>query len=158
MFSQNLEIYQEWVSSLPEIIQWLAIFVLGMIPYIEVQAGSVTGILSGINPILSILLAMLGNFTIVMLCILLAEKLNNKFGKEKEELSAKRQKFNRNFDKYGVIGTSMLGWLILPSSIIGFLMVITAKVPKKKAMLWMTVSILFWGLIVGIVFSVINIL
>ena len=79
MFSQNLEIYQEWVSSLPEIIQWLAIFVLGMIPYIEVQAGSVTGILSGINPILSILLAMLGNFTIVMLCILLAEKLNNKF-------------------------------------------------------------------------------
>ena len=129
-----------------------------MIPYIEVQAGSVTGILSGINPILSILLAMLGNFTIVMLCILLAEKLNNKFGKEKEELSAKRQKFNRNFDKYGVIGTSMLGWLILPSSIIGFLMVITAKVPKKKAMLWMTVSILFWGLIVGIVFSVINIL
>lgn len=158
MFSQNLEIYQEWVYSLPEIIQWLAIFVLGMIPYIEVQAGSVTGILSGINPILSILLAMLGNFTIVMLCILLAEKLNNKFGKEKEELSAKRQKFNRNFDKYGVIGTSMLGWLILPSSIIGFLMVITAKVPKKKAMLWMTVSILFWGLIVGIVFSVINIL
>ena len=158
MFSQNLEIYQEWVSSLPEIIQWLAIFVLGMIPYIEVQAGSVTGILSGINPILSILLAMLGNFTIVMLCILLAEKLNNKFGKEKEELSAKRQKFNRNFDKYGVIGTSMLGWLILPSSIIGFLIVITAKVPKKKAMLWMTVSILFWGLIVGIVFSVINIL
>lgn len=158
MFSQNLEIYQEWVSSLPEIIQWLAIFVLGMIPYIEVQTGSVTGILSGINPILSILLAMLGNFTIVLLCILLAEKLNNKFGKDKEELSPKRQKFNKNFEKYGVAGTAMLGWLILPSSIIGFLMVVTAKIPKKKAIFWMTVSILFWGMVVGIVISVLNVL
>lgn len=158
MFSQNLEMYQEWVSSLPELVQWLSIFILGMIPYIEVQAGAITGILSGINPALSILLAMLGNFTIVLLCILLAEKLNNKFGKDKEELSPKRQKFNKNFEKYGVAGTAMLGWLILPSSIIGFLMVVTAKVPKRKAMFWMTVSILFWGTIVGIVISVLNVL
>lgn len=84
MFSQNLEMYQDWVSSLPEIVQWLAIIVLGMIPYIEVQAGAVTGILSGVHPILSIPLAMLGNFIIVMLCIVLAEKLNNKIGKKDE--------------------------------------------------------------------------
>lgn len=158
MFSQNLEMYQDWVSSLPEVVQWLAVLILGMIPYIEVQAGAVTGILSGVHPILSIILAMLGNFIIVMLCIVLAEKLNNKIGKKDEELSSKRQKFNKNFEKYGIAGTAMLGWLILPSSIIGFLMVVTAKVPKRKAMFWMTVSILFWGTIVGIAVSILNIL
>lgn len=150
MLFENLEIYQQWVQSLPTSVQWLAIFFLGMVPYIEIHFAAIAGILSGINPVISILLAMFGNFIIVLLCVLLADKFNNRFGKDDEKLSPKRQKFNKNFEKYGVIGTSLFGWLILPSSITSFFMITAAKVSKQKVLLWMSISIITWGTILGI--------
>lgn len=147
---ENLEIYQQWVQSLPTPLQWIAIVLLGMVPYIEIHFAAIAGMLSGINPVISILLAMLGNFVIVLLCVLLADKFNNRFGKDDEKLSPKRQKFNKNFEKYGVIGTSLFGWLILPSSITSFFMITTAKVSKRKVILWMSISIISWGTILGI--------
>lgn len=150
MLFENLEIYQQWVQSLPTSVQWLAIFFLGMVPYIEIHFAAIAGILSGINPVISILLAMFGNFIIVLLCVLLADKFNNRFGKDDEKLSPKRQKFNKNFEKYGVIGTSLFGWLILPSSIASFFMITAAKVSKQKVLLWMSISIITWGTILGI--------
>lgn len=153
---ENLEIYQQWVQSLPTSVQWLAVIFLGMVPYVEIHFAAIAGIVSGINPVISILLAMLGNFVIVLLCVLLADKFNNRFGKDDEKLSPKRQKFNKNFEKYGVIGTSLFGWLILPSSITSFFMITAAKVSKQKVLLWMSISIITWGAILGVAVLIFN--
>lgn len=157
MSFESLEIYQQWVQSLPASVQWLAVILLGMVPYVEIHFAAIAGILSGINPVISILLAMFGNFIIVLLCVLLADKFNNHFGKDDEKLSPKRQKFNKNFEKYGVIGTSLFGWLILPSSITSFFMITAAKVSKQKVILWMSVSIITWGTILGIAVLLFNV-
>lgn len=157
MSFENLEIYQQWVQSLPTSVQWLAIIFLGMVPYIEIHFAAIAGMLSGINPVISILLAMLGNFVIVLLCVLLADKFNNRFGKDDKKLSPKRQKFNKNFEKYGVIGTSLFGWLVLPSSITSFFMITAAKVSKRKVILWMSISIITWGTILGIAVLLFNV-
>lgn len=156
MFLDNLEVYQEWITSLPTAVQWIALIVLGMIPYVEIHFAAVAGILSGISPVISILLAMLGNFVIVFLCIFFADKINLRFGKKEEELSKRRKKFNKSFEKYGVIGTSFFGWLILPSSVTSFLMITTAKVSKQKVLFWMTASIITWGIVLGVAVSIFN--
>ena len=153
---ENLEIYQQWVQSLPPALQWLAVIFLGMVPYVEIHFAAIAGIVSGINPAVSIPLAMFGNFIIVLLCVLLADKFNSRFGKDDEKLSPKRQKFNKNFEKYGVIGTSLFGWLVLPSSITSFFMITAAKVSKQKVILWMGVSIITWGTILAIVVLLFN--
>lgn len=141
----TLDTFQQWVAGLPEILQYLAIVFIGTLPYCESLVASFAGVAAGINPVLSILLAIIGNFIIVGLIVLLAEKINQRFGKKNEELSPRRQKFNKNFEKYGVIGTSMLGWLILPSHLTSFLMITVAKVPKGRVMFWMTVSMIRWS-------------
>jgi len=90
-----LEEFQQWVSSLPEIIQYLAIVLLGCVPYVESYAASLIGVLAGLNPFIAILLAVSGNFVSMLLVVLLSDKINQKFGKSNEELSPKRQKFNK---------------------------------------------------------------
>lgn len=154
MSLQFLEQYQDWVSSLPDFLQWLIIFLFAMAPYVELHIAAVFGMISGVNPVVSILLAIVGNFFAIFLCVVFAEKLNDNFNKKQKEFSPKRQKFNKFFDKYGVIGVSLLGWLILPSTVTSFLMVSVSKVEKSKVLLWMLVSLIVWGIVLGLLTTV----
>jgi len=49
----------------------------------------------------------------------------------------------------------MLGWTLLPSQIIGLLMVSVAKVEKSKVILWLSISMAIWGALFGLVGAII---
>jgi len=141
--------YQQWIDSLPQALQYVAVVVLSMLPYIELHGAAVAGSISGINPVLSVLLSITGNFLIISVCTFFAEKLNNRLGKKSDNLSVKRKKLNDRFDKYGVAGASIFGWFILPSTIVAIIMVSVFKASKRKVMLWMLLSLLIWGVVIG---------
>lgn len=148
-----MEIYRdfvEFIDTLPILLKLLFIALISMIPLVESYFGSFIGIASGVNWILAIGAASLGNFLSMLLVVKFSNVLYRKFFSKKFTPKSKKMKrFNRFFDKYGIIGVSLLGQTFLPSQITAGLMVVAGG-DKNKIILWQTVSIIMWGTIFGL--------
>ncbi|GAA2101641.1 MULTISPECIES: hypothetical protein [Brevibacterium] len=66
-----------------------------------------------------------------------------------EELSPRRQKFKRAFDRYGVAGVSLFGQAILPSQITSAMMV-GFGASRNAVILWQIVGITLWAGLFGL--------
>lgn len=145
---------QEWVASFPDAIQWIGVLLLGAIPYVEAFLAIFAGTLAGINPWVVIPSALLGNMVSLLIFIAVGEQVNDWFVK-KDRFSKGRQKFIEKFNKYGVIGTSLLGPLLLPTQVLGLLMVTVTQTNPYRVILWLGISILLWStLIYGMTFLI----
>jgi hypothetical protein len=139
---------QDLTEAAPPALQWLVIIAGGAIPFIESYFGSVLGIVAGVNPFVAIPAAILGNFASMALLVTFADKLRGQ-RKAPGEPSARRQKFKRAFDRYGVAGVSLLGQAILPSQITALAMV-GFGADKRAVIFWQTISIILWGVAFGV--------
>jgi len=140
----------EFTSSLPAFLQWAGVMLISAIPLVESYFGSMIGVAIGINPVVAIAAAILGNVISMLFFVLSAHGVRSKVvsGKEERELSPRRQKLRKRFDRYGVPGVSMLGQMILPSQITSAAMV-SFGAPKNTVILWQVISISMWGVVFG---------
>ena len=139
---------QSTVEAAPPALQWLVIILAGAIPFIESYFGSVLGILAGVNPFIAIPAAIVGNIGSMALLVVFADKLRSTRARTQGEPSARRQKFKRSFDRYGVAGVSLLGQTILPSQITSLAMV-GFGADKRAVIFWQIISIIIWGVVFG---------
>jgi hypothetical protein len=146
-----IDALQDFTASLPTVLQWVGVILAAAIPFIESYFGSVIGILAGINPVIAIAAAIVGNVISMLLFVLSAHGVRSKVvsGKAPKALSARRQKLRAQFDKYGVAGVSLLGQTILPSQITSAAMV-SFGASKNAVILWQIVSIILWGVAFGV--------
>jgi hypothetical protein len=146
-----IDALQDFTASLPTVLQWVGVILAAAIPFIESYFGSVIGVLAGINPVVAIIAAIVGNVISMLLFVLSAHSVRSKVvsGKASKEPSARRQKLRAQFDKYGVAGVSLLGQTILPSQITSAAMV-SFGASKNAVILWQIVSIILWGVAFGI--------
>lgn len=146
-----IDALQDFTASLPTVLQWVGVILAAAIPFIESYFGSVIGILAGINPVIAIAAAIVGNVISMLLFVLSAHGVRSKVvsGKAPKEPSARRQKLRAQFDKYGVAGVSLLGQTILPSQITSAAMV-SFGASKDAVILWQIVSIILWGVAFGV--------
>lgn len=146
-----IDALQDFTASLPTVLQWVGVILAAAIPFIESYFGSVIGILAGINPVIAIAAAIVGNVISMLLFVLSAHGVRSKVvsGKAPKEPSARRQKLRAQFDKYGVAGVSLLGQTILPSQITSAAMV-SFGASKNAVILWQIVSIILWGVAFGV--------
>lgn len=143
-----IETLQDFISSLPPLIQWLGVMIAGAIPFIESYIGSAIGIIAGVHPLVAVAAAIIGNIVSMVLIVTGAHAVRGQVHKEKER-SPKRQRLRRAFDKYGVAGVSLLGQTILPSQITSAAMV-SFGAPKNTVIFWQTISITVWGIVFGV--------
>lgn len=145
-----IETLQDFTSSFPEFLQWVGVMLIAAIPFVESYFGSAIGVIVGINPIVAIVAAIVGNIISMLFFVLSAHGVRSGVvrGKEQKELSPRRQKLRDRFDKYGVAGVSLLGQLILPSQITSAAMV-SFGAPKNAVILWQVISITIWGIVFG---------
>lgn len=145
-----LETLQDFTSSFPELLQWVGVMLIAAIPFVESYFGAAVGVLAGINPVVAIAAAIVGNFVSMLIFVLSAHGVRSGVvrGKEAKPLSPRRQKLRERFDKYGVAGVSLLGQLILPSQITSAAMV-SFGAPKNTVIFWQTISIIMWGVVFG---------
>ncbi len=148
-----MDIYRdfvEFIDTLPILLKLLFIALISMIPLVESYFGSFIGTAAGVNVILAILAASVGNFLSMFLVVKFSNVMYKKFFSKKFTPTSKRMKrFNRFFDKYGIIGVSLLGQTFLPSQITSGLMAVAGG-DKNKIILWQTVSIILWGTLFGL--------
>jgi len=146
-----IDALQDFTSNFPPLLQWVGVIVVAAIPFVESYFGSVIGVLAGINPVIAIVAAIIGNVISMLIFVLSAHGVRSKVvaGKEQKELSPRRQRLRASFDKYGVAGVSLLGQTILPSQITSAAMV-SFGASKNRVIVWQIISIILWGVAFGV--------
>tara|TARA_R110002124_G_scaffold13735_2_gene62572 strand:- start:2662 stop:3135 length:474 start_codon:yes stop_codon:yes gene_type:complete len=140
-----------FTSSLPELLQWVGVMLIAAIPFVESYGGSVLGIIAGVNPVVAIVAAIVGNFVSMLIVVLTAHGVRSKVSSNREPKpeTARREKLRARFDRYGVAGVSLLGQTLLPSQITSGAMV-SFGASKNAVIVWQTISIIIWGVVFGV--------
>ncbi|TDQ37441.1 small multi-drug export protein [Aureibacillus halotolerans] len=137
-------------------IAYLLVFVFAATPFFEVIAVIPIGALAGLNVIVVAVVALLGNLLTVLLVIFLAERLKKwnedrrrRKGIDVDAPSKKRERAERLWTKYGIVGVSLLGPLIIGSHLAA-LTAMTFSNNKTKVTAWMTGSLVLWCVAMGV--------
>jgi uncharacterized membrane protein len=156
-----IETLQDFASSFPEYIQWLAVLLVSAIPFVESYFGSVIGVVIGLPPVVAIGAAVIGNVISMIAFVMSADRVRTQVvagrsarggvtvDEREPEESPRRQKLHRAFDRYGVPGVSLLGQTILPSQITSAAMV-SFGANRNVVIFWQVISIILWGVLFGV--------
>jgi hypothetical protein len=132
-------------------IQLGAVFLISLVPFLEGYTAAALGIFIGFPAIPTIIAASLGNWLSIMAIIALYEKLRQRRNtKQKEKHSSKKMEAARKlFSKYGVPGVALIGPLAFGHHIGAFISLVSGS-SRRYVALWMTVGVLAWTILVGI--------
>lgn len=174
-----IETFQGFVAQVPELIQPLIVALAGAIPFIEGEGAVSIGIIGGINPVIAAIAAIVGNFLCVAVLVIASSGARSAIvnrarsrqavaaggagGGVSEAVdtgaidtvasdrgSARRQKFQRAFERYGVPGVSLLGPLLLPTHFTAT-MLAASGIGKARILFWQAVAIIGWTTIVAVI-------
>jgi hypothetical protein len=171
-----VETLQNLLGQVPELLQPLIVALAGAIPFIEGEGGAAIGILGGIPPVVAAIAAMVGNFLTVAVLVLLSsgartavvnrhrEKVLARDGvpptgsatgadtRTDDRGSARRAKFQRAYERYGVPGVSLLGPLLLPTHFTAT-MLAASGVGKARILVWQAIAIFAWTTVTALIIS-----
>ena len=165
-----VETFQNLVAQVPELVQPLIVALAGAIPFIEGEGAAAIGIIGGIHPVVAAIAAMAGNFLCVAILVIagagarkaIVTRSRNReavaagggslaeVDAETDRGSARRAKFQRAFERYGVPGVSLLGPLLLPTHFTAT-MLAAAGVGKGRVLIWLAAAIILWTTAVSII-------
>ena len=172
-----VDTFQDLVAQVPDLVQPLIVAVAAMVPFIEGEGGATIGILGGIHPAVA---AMIGNFLAVTAVVLASAGareavVNHRRASARQRStvlvgsggaqgtatppepaddrrSARRAKFQRVYERYGVPGVSLLGPLLLPTHFTAS-MLVASGVGKARVLVWQAVAIVGWTTVTALLAS-----
>lgn len=168
-----IETFQDLVDKVPELVQPIIVALAGAVPFIEGEGAVTIGIMGGVHPLVAALAATLGSFICVFIIVQLSagarQAILTRRGRsglavaegsasvadpapESARKAARRAKFQRSFDRYGVPGVSLLGPLLLPPMFTAP-MLIAVGVEKSRVLLWQAMGIMLWVAICTVLFT-----
>ncbi|MCM3749758.1 small multi-drug export protein [Paenibacillus pasadenensis] len=151
----NIESILEGVRESNLFIQLGAVFLLSLVPFLEGYVAASVGILIGFPTVLTIIAASVGNWLSVMAVVVLYEKMRQRRkAKPESRRSGKKKELARKlFNKYGVPGVALFGPLVFGHHIGAFIS-LASGATKRYVTLWMTIGILAWTVVIGILASI----
>lgn len=144
-----MEWFQELLIKLIEAdtwIQYLSVFSISIIPLFESYVAIPIGIVFGFSSIQVILIGAFGNWLSVIVFIWLVARIRRKTVKN----SKRRNRAQKIFNKYGVVGLSFAGPLITFHLCAAISIASGAK--KTYVSIWQAVAIGVWSIIFGSTF------
>lgn len=168
-----IETFQNLVAQVPELVQPLIVALAGAIPFIEGEGAVSIGIIGGISPVIAGIAAIVGNFLCVLVVVLVSSGarqavVNRSHAKaaalagggtveepatdaaDTGRPTARREKFQRAFERYGVPGVSLLGPLLLPTQFTAT-MLAASGIGKARILFWQALAIIGWTTIVAVI-------
>ncbi|MCP2637002.1 small multidrug efflux protein [Microbacterium sp. HD4P20] len=171
-----IEIFQDLVAQVPALVQPLIVAAAGAVPFIEGEGAAAIGIIGGIHPAIAAVAGIVGNFVCVAVLVLLTartrvavvtrtreRRLVAAGGTEITETAApadgdrgrgtaRKAKFQRALERYGVPGVSLLGPLLLPTQFTATLLA-GAGVRPARILFWQGLAIVAWTTLLTFVVS-----
>jgi hypothetical protein len=172
-----IETFQNLVAQVPELVQPLIVALAGAVPFIEGEGAASIGILGGIHPVIAAIAGITGNFLCVLVLVLLSSGARNAVVSRNHERkarlaaeggtagsitvveadddadgsrsAARKAKFRRALDRYGVPGVSLLGPLLLPTQFTAT-MLAASGVSKARVLIWQAIAIIGWTTILSV--------
>ncbi|WP_197233023.1 small multi-drug export protein [Priestia endophytica] len=128
------------------VYQFVMIFIIGFIPFLEAHVAVPVGVLLKLPIIPTALLGIVANIASVMLVILFTTLIKTKLTKNhnKSTLKGRLQKAQIYFNRYGVPGLSLMGPIVGANHISAFVSV-AAGASKERVIVWQIISIILWG-------------
>lgn len=144
---------QNFVTGLPEAVQFLGVFLIGLIPFVESHLGSVIGVAAGVPMPLAVLAATVGNTISVLAFVFVGAKVRGAFRRGRAGAGEKREgrgrsRVKENMERFGVLGASLIGPVLLPSQFTSTALV-GAGAHRGAVVAWTLVAVVLWGVISG---------
>ncbi|MFJ7982609.1 small multi-drug export protein [Lysinibacillus xylanilyticus] len=157
MFRQMVQEFVGQLSELDLILQYLGVFVISFIPFVESPGGAVVGSLIGIPIILAVIISMIGNWISIMFVILPFNALLTKkcYSNKEGFIYNRATKARERYDKYGVPGLALVAPLVASAHIAAFTS-LAAGANKRRVIFWHSISLVFWGILGGVLGGYIN--
>ncbi|MGY2080421.1 hypothetical protein [Modestobacter sp. SYSU DS0657] len=140
----------EFAAGLEQWQQLGALLLFGMIPFVESYLGSFIGTVVGLDPLLAVPAAVIGNIMATFLTIALASGVRDAAtrGRPGRDTSKRKRKVAKYLERLGVPGVSLLGATLLPTQITApTLIALGAR--RGAVYAWMGIAITVWGIAFG---------
>ncbi|MFC8683368.1 small multidrug efflux protein [Microbacterium ureisolvens] len=173
-----IDTFQDLVANVPDLVQPLIVAAAAAVPFVEGEGAAAIGIVGGMHPVAAAVAAIFGNLVCVTVLVLLAARTRSAVvtahrarravaaGGAPIDASAaepaaqpadgrgaaRRAKFQRAFERYGVPGVSLLGPLLLPTQFTAT-MLAGAGVGTVRILAWQAVAIVGWTTLVTLVIT-----
>jgi hypothetical protein len=128
----------------------VGIFIAGAIPWMEAIAVIPTGIVIGLDPVLTVIAAVIGNAITIFVFAFLGSEirawiLRRRASKGKSTTSPKLERAQRAFERYGVYGLALLGPIFIGTQFAALVSVAAGVKPLRVALL-ITASMCVWAI------------
>ncbi|MEU9822727.1 hypothetical protein ACIGG9_23055 [Pseudonocardia alni] len=134
-----------WVTALHPVWQFLAVFVIGVVPFLESYTGTLVGTVTGMPVLLAAAGAVAGNVLALVVAVRLGDRARRGLGRRASRPpSERRQKVIARVDRYGVPVASLLAPTLMAISLTAFGMV-AAGLDRRQVMIWQVVAVVVWA-------------
>lgn len=131
----------------------LGIFLAGAIPWMEAIAVVPSGIVLGLDPIATVIAAVIGNAITIFLFAYLGSSIRvwitrRRVAKGKSAESPRFEKAMKAFDRYGIYGMAVLGPVIIGTQFAAAASVAAGVKPLRVSLL-VTASMILWSIAIA---------
>ncbi|MEV8241799.1 small multidrug efflux protein [Microbacterium testaceum] len=148
--------FQNLVAEVPDLVQPLVVALAGAVPFIEGEGAAAIGIIGGIPPIVAALAGAVGNLICVAVVVLATSRVRTavttRRGGSAKPATARREKFERAYHRYGTPGVSLLGPLLLPTQFTAAALTSTG-VPPVRVLAWQAAAIALWTTVITLIIT-----
>ncbi|WP_406656198.1 small multi-drug export protein [Methanolobus sp. ZRKC2] len=136
-------------------VAYVLVFILAAIPWIELLLVIPVGVAIGLNPLAVAVLAATGNLATVYLLVFAHDSLSSFWKKFRlndndTEPEGRKRRAMRTWDTYGLPGLAMIA-PIATGTHLAALIALSLGSRKYSVILWMSLSILLWTVVVTII-------
>lgn len=148
--------FQNLVAGVPDLVQPLVVALAGAVPFIEGEGAAAIGIIGGIPPVVAALAGAIGNLICVAVVVLATSRVRTavttRRGGSEKPITARREKFERAYHRYGTPGVSLLGPLLLPTQFTAAALTSTG-VPPMRVLAWQAAAIALWTTVITLIIT-----
>lgn len=135
----------ELVTGLHPVLQFLAVFAIGLVPYLESHLGAFVGTVTGVPVVLAALAAIAGNLLALLVAVRAGGAVARRIAQRRTTAPARRtRKVLAKVDQFGVPAASLLGPFVLATALSTFVM-ISAGLNRRTVITWQVVAVTVWG-------------
>lgn len=134
----------------------LGVFIAGATPWLEAVVVIPVGIAFGLSPVWTMVWALLGNASTIVLCAVLSERIMAGMARRRErkglsrEPDARLERAQKIFIRYGVFGMAVVGPLIIGTQIAAAIAV-SLGVSVWRSSTIVTLGAVVWGVATGMI-------
>lgn len=135
----------EFIAGLHPVLQFLAVFAIGVVPYLESHVGTFVGTLTGIPVVVAALAAIAGNLLALAVGIRAGGAVQRRVAARRGGPGKRNQKVLAKVDRFGVPLASLLGPFVLATALSTFVM-ISAGLDRPTVIIWQVVAVVVWAI------------